>query len=63
MYVDIDGHHRIHLMDMTREEADTLARMVEGAGLLHRQVFWRVREQLKQSVSAIDICESLAKGG
>ena len=46
MYVDMDRQQRIHLMDMTREEAAALKAMIEGAGLLHRQTFWRVREQL-----------------
>ena len=46
MYVDIDVRHRVHLMDMTRDEALALKEMIEGSGLLHRQAFWRVRQEL-----------------
>ena len=47
MYVDVDRRLRVHLMDMTQEEALALVAMIEGAGLPHRQVFWTVREQFR----------------
>lgn len=52
MYVDIDRRLRVHLMDMTPEEARALVSMIEGAALPHRQVFWTVREQMRKSVKS-----------
>lgn len=49
MYVDVDRRLRVHLMDMTPEEARALVSMIEGAALPHRQVFWTVREQFKHT--------------
>ena len=49
MYVDIDRRLRVHLMDMTPEEARALVSMIEGAALPHRQVFWTVREQFNHT--------------
>lgn len=49
MYVDIDRRLRVHLMDMTPEEARALVSMIEGAALLHRQLFWTVREQFNHT--------------
>ena len=59
MYVDIDGHLRVHLMDMTRDEALALKEMIEGSGLLHRQAFWRVRQELCAQLAKLIPVESL----
>lgn len=50
MYVDRDKTGRISLNLMTKEEAISLKRMIEGAGLIERQAFHHVLMELKKYI-------------
>ena len=49
MYIDIDRQLRIHLMDMTFDEALALLDMIRGASPENRRVFHHVKEQLERT--------------
>lgn len=49
MYIDIDRQLRIHLMDMTFDEAGALLDMIRGTSPENRRVFHHVREQLERT--------------
>lgn len=53
MYIDIDNRLKVHLMEMTMEEAVALLEMIKGASLEHRRTFDKVKRELEMPIDKL----------
>lgn len=53
MYIDLDDRLKVHLMEMTMEEAVALLEMIKGASLEHRRTFDKVKRELEMPIDKL----------